>query len=151
MNEKRRAVYHSPEARRARREQIEALQPEIRVPPTYFCTACNTEKPSTEFYSNRNSKVGLTARCKTCMCEYMRARHADPDKRAADIIKGRVYRRNSRVRRSPEKVAEDAARTRLKTMKRRIAVEICERMGVDLETLAKERIDDIDAKLRKVQ
>lgn len=37
-----------------------------KIEITKRCTTCNTEKPESEFYKNKNGSMGLDCYCRTC-------------------------------------------------------------------------------------
>jgi acetyltransferase-like isoleucine patch superfamily enzyme len=67
------------------------------------CIKCNTEKETTEFYKNKNTKDGLAYKCKTCKKQYNNRNKVKINERA------RLWHRNNK-----DKVAERLKRYKAK-------------------------------------
>lgn len=56
------------------------------------CSKCNVTKPIDNFHKDRRLKSGVTARCKTCLCEYKRAYYASPKGKAAVTAYNEIHK-----------------------------------------------------------
>ncbi|MDY7015584.1 MAG: hypothetical protein SVX43_18710 [Cyanobacteriota bacterium] len=58
------------------------------------CSKCHVTKPVSEFHKDARLKSGITARCKSCICEYKRAYYASSEGKAK--IKAYIERNKER-------------------------------------------------------
>lgn len=60
---------------RLKREGEEVSTEPVVIPTVKTCTKCHETKPLSEFRKDNRTKLGVAARCKTCMQEYFNSRY----------------------------------------------------------------------------
>ncbi len=121
---------------RAHRAKMRA-RTEIEIPSARFCPDCNTEKPAIEFGRRLAARSGLETYCKECRATRDRKRRSEPH----GTLREREFAKTRRWRMSDSARKAETKRGAIRELRNQIAVEICMRLGLNLQKLAKEKYD----------
>lgn len=121
-------------AKGKRRRALFQERSEFVPPAKKCCPSCNEIKSAKDFYPHRTLRDGLSWSCKVCAAAAKRERYASDPKFA---LKARQRERNKQ--RDGSYTEYQKQYRGISRIKKNIAFELCARLGVDLDKLAKER------------